>query len=151
LVFPKQFLLADVYWRVNERAKAHLCLEESRQMLENAVRESPLDASRHALLGQIYAGLGRTDDAIREGKRAVELLPESKDALDGPVMTLILAQIYTMVGDLDSALPLLEHSLGTPGGITVSLLKLDPSWDRLRSDPRFQKIIKSFGVKEAKL
>ena len=151
LIFPKQFLLAEVYGRINERAKAHLCLEESRQMLENAVRESPLDASRHALLGQIYAGLGRTDEAIREGKRAVELLPESKDALDGPVMTLIMAQIYAMVGHLDSALPLLEHSLATPGGITVSLLKLDPSWDMLRSDPRFQKVIKSFSLKETKL
>jgi tetratricopeptide (TPR) repeat protein len=151
LVFPRQILLADVYRRANEQAKARLCLEEARQVLENAVRESPLDASRHALLGQTYAGLGRTDDAIREGKRAVELLPESKDALDGPVMTLILAQIYTIVGDLDSAIPLLEHSIATPAGITVPLLKLDPNWDPLRSDPRFEKIITSFSLREGEL
>jgi hypothetical protein len=114
--------------------------------MENAVHENPLDASRHALLGQIYAGLDRKGDAIHEGKRAVELTPESKDAMDSPQMILALAQIYTMVGDLDSAIPLLKYSLTTPGGITVPLLKLDPAWDPLRKDPRFEKIVASFAA-----
>jgi TolB-like protein/Flp pilus assembly protein TadD len=144
--FPKPFLLGQVYRLLNDSAKARSSFEEARQIMENAVHENPLDASRHALLGQIYAGLGRRDDAIREGKRAVGLLPESKDALDGPLMTLTLAQIYTMVGDFDSATPLLEHSLTTPGGITVPLLKLDPAWDPLRGNPRFEKIVASFAA-----
>lgn len=71
----------------------------------------------------------------------MELLPESKDALDGPLMILALAQIYVMLGDIDSAFPLLEHSLSTPNGITPPLLKVDPAWDPLRGDPRFQKML----------
>ena len=110
-----------------------------KELLENSV-----DASRHALLGQIYAGLGLKHDAIREGKRADELLPESIDALDGPVITLALAQIYAKVGDSDSALSLLEHSLSSISGVTVPALRLDPAWDSLRADQRFQKMVASF-------
>ncbi len=143
--FPKPFLVAQAYSMANDDVEARVSFEEAQHLMEQRVRENPLDASHHALLGQILAGLGRTDDAIREGKRAVELLPESKDALDGPTMTLALAQIYTMVGDFASATPLLEHSLTTPGGITVPLLKLDPIWDPLRANPRFEKMVASFG------
>jgi hypothetical protein len=80
------------------------------------------------------------DAAIAEGKRAVELTPESADAVDGPVLTASLAQIYAWTGESDQALQLLERSLITPNGITVPLLRLDPIWDPLRSDPRFQKL-----------
>jgi serine/threonine protein kinase/tetratricopeptide (TPR) repeat protein len=142
--FPRPFLVAQAHWLAHDEVKARSSFEEAQHIVEQRVRENPLDASYHALLGQIFAGLGRKDDAIREGKRAVELLPESKDALDGPIMTLALAQIYTMVGDFSSATPLLEHSLTTPGGITVALLKLDPAWDPLRGDRRFEKILVSF-------
>jgi len=138
---PKPFLLAQAYQLLSEEAKAHASFEDARQILEGAVHENPLDASRHALLGQVYAGLGLKDQAIQEGKRAVELLPESKDALDGPAMTLVLAQIYTMVGELDSAIPLLEHSLSSPAGVTIPALQIDPVWDPLRADPRFKKIL----------
>jgi TolB-like protein/Flp pilus assembly protein TadD/tRNA A-37 threonylcarbamoyl transferase component Bud32 len=141
---PKPFLIAQAYSLAQNEVEARGPFEEAQHIIEQRVRENPPDASQHALLGQIFAGLGRKDDAIREGKRAVELLPESKDALDGPIMTLALAQIYTMVGDFASATPLLEHLLTTPGGITVALLKLDPAWDPLRGNPRFEKIVVSF-------
>jgi serine/threonine-protein kinase len=143
---PKPILFARVYRLLNEKAKARSSSEEGQYIMENAVHENPLDASRHALLGQIYAGLDRKGDAIHEGKRAVELTPESKDAVDGPQMILALAQIYTMIGDLDSAIPLLDYSLTTLGGITVPLLKLDPAWDPLRKDPRFEKIVAPFAA-----
>ena len=106
------------------------------------MRESPDNAFRHALLGQILAGLGEKEAAIAEGKRAVDLLPESQDALSGPKATLELAKIYTWTSETDQALQLLEHSLSTPSGITVPLLKFDPVWDPLRSDPRFQALIR---------
>jgi tetratricopeptide (TPR) repeat protein len=143
-LIPKPFLIAQAYSLAHNEVEARGPFEEAQHIIEQRVRENSPDASQHALLGQIFAGLGRKDDAIREGKRAVELLPESKDALDGPIMTLALAQIYTMVGDFASATPLLEHLLTTPGGITVALLKLDPEWDPLRGNPRFEKIVVSF-------
>ena len=147
-LLPKSVLLAQAYQYLNDKAEARTCFEEAKRLIETAIKENPLDASRHALLGQIYAGLGRENDAIREGKRAVELLPEMKDALDGPVMSLALAQIYTIVGDLDSAIPLLEHSLVTPGGITLPALRLDPVWDPLRKHPLFKQIVATIIFKQ---
>jgi tetratricopeptide (TPR) repeat protein len=85
---------------------------------EKAVQESPKDGPRHALLGLIYAGLGRCEEAKAEAKRAVDLLPETKDAFDGPVLVISWARIHMMCGDLDNALALLDRSLQTPSGIT---------------------------------
>ena len=93
------------------------------------------------MLGMVLAGLGEKNAAIAEGKRAMALLPESQDALDGPKMTLALAQIYAWTGENDAAFDLLERSLITPAGVTVSSLKLNPVWDPLRADARFQGLI----------
>ena len=85
---------------------------------------------------------------MREGRRAVELEPESKDAVSGPWMNGYLAMIYARVGELDSALPLLEHLLATAGPIdntncciTSSDLRSRWQWDLVRNDPRFQKLL----------
>ena len=111
------------------------------------MRESPDDGPRHALLGLIYAGLGRRDEALAEGKRAVELLPEAKDAFDGPILVISRARISLMCGDVDNALALLDRSLQTPAGATIHELRLDPVWDALRADPRFQQMLAKFGGK----
>jgi hypothetical protein len=95
----------------------------------------------------ILAGLGEKDGAIAEGRRAVELQPESQDALDGPKMTVALAQIYAWTGETDQALQLIDQSLSTPNGVTVSFLALDPMWDPLRDDPRFQALIDRYATK----
>src|SRR5207237_7069639 len=121
----------------------------ARMIAERLVRESPDDAARHGQLGLILAGLGQKDAAIAEGKRAVELLPESQDAFDGPEVTAVLAQIYAWTGEHDQAFSLLDHLLITANGITVPLLKLDPIWDPLRKDPRFEKLIASPAPKTA--
>jgi TolB-like protein/Flp pilus assembly protein TadD len=141
----KAFLTATVYALMKDEAKARASYEEAREKAENAVRESPEDGPRHALLGLIYAGLRRCDEAIAEGKRAVELLPEAKDAFDGPIMAISRARISLMCGDADTALMLLDRSLQTPAGITVSELRLDPMWDPLRSDSRFQQMLAKYG------
>jgi serine/threonine-protein kinase len=126
---------------MNDQAKARSLFEQARQTVEKTIPVNPGDASRHALLGQIYAGLGLKPEAIREGERAVELLPESKDALDGPAMTLVLAKICLTVGENDRALALLEHSLSSPGGTTPFALRTDPVWDSLGANPRFQQLL----------
>jgi tetratricopeptide (TPR) repeat protein len=126
---------------LNDKEQAHSAFRRARPILEKAIQESSQDASRHATLGIVLAGLGEKDAAIGEGKRAVALLPESQDALDGPKMTVALAQIYAWTGENDAALKLLERSLITPAGLTVSSLKLNPIWDPLRSDARFQALV----------
>jgi TolB-like protein/Flp pilus assembly protein TadD len=144
---PREFLEGAIYTFLNDREKARFAFEHARPIAEQSLREAPNDAFRHALLGQILAGLGEKEAAIAEGKRAVNLLPESQDALEGPKATLELAKIYTWTGETDQALLLLDHSLSTPSGITVSSLKLDPVWDPLRSDPRFQALIDKHDAK----
>jgi TolB-like protein/Flp pilus assembly protein TadD len=144
---PKALLEGICYFFTNDKAKAREAMERARVFVEQQVRENPNDAGHHAQLGVIFAALGRKEDAIQEGKRATELLPESKDAFDGPAMTIALAQIYTWTGEIDLALQLIEHSLNTPAGITAPLLKIDPVWDPLRKDPRFQALIDKYSAK----
>jgi hypothetical protein len=92
--------------------------------------------------------MGRKEDALREGRRAVELKPESVDALDGVLMNCYLALIYARSGEIDLAFPLLERLLKTPGAsdsgnysVTVNDLKFRWEWDPIRDNPRFQKLI----------
>ena len=138
---PKEFFEGVIYTYLNDKEKALSAFERARPIAEKALSESPDDASRHITLGLILAGLGEKESAIAEGKRAVQLLPESQDAFDGPKTTVALAEIYALTGESDRALELLERSLSTPNGVTVPVLRLDPIWDPLRSDPRFQALI----------
>src|SRR5438034_1442974 len=144
---PKASLEGTLYLFLDDKVNAHSAFERARIVAERLVRESPEDAARHGQLGLILAGLGQKDAAIAEGKRAVELLPESQDAFDGPEVTAELAQIYAWTGEHDQAFGLLDHLLVVPNGITVPGLKLDPIWDPLRKDPRFQALIGKYSAK----
>jgi tetratricopeptide (TPR) repeat protein len=117
---------------------------------EQRLRDNPDAAQRHSYLGLIYAYMQRKDDAIREARRAVELEPETQNAFHGAVHVAILALVYALVGEPDEAIPLIERMLSTPGpiecsdypyNITLADLRLRREWDRLRSNPRFQKIL----------
>jgi serine/threonine-protein kinase len=143
---PKAFLEGSLYLHLGDKEKARAAFEQARPVAERLVREAPDDAARHAQYGAILAGLDQKQEAINEGKRAVELLPESEDAFDGPIMTASLAEIYTWVGEPDEAFRLLDHLLAVPNGLTVPTLKLDPIWDPLRKDPRFQALIDKYAA-----
>src|SRR4029077_19259181 len=143
---PRAFLEGVFYHYQDDQPRAKMMFEQARVVAERLVNESPSDAPRRAILGQILAALGQKEAAIAEGKRATELLPESKDAYDGPQITGQLAAIYAWTGENDQALRLLDHLLQTTNGITVPLLKLDPSWDPLRKDPRFQALIDKYAA-----
>ena len=138
---PREFFEGVIYTFLNDKEKALSAFKQARPTAEKALRESPDDASRHVTLGLILAGLGEKNAAIAEGKRAVELLPESQDAFDGPKMAVHLAQIYAWTGEKGQALELLDRSLNTPNGVTVPSLRFDPIWDPLRSDPQFHALI----------
>jgi hypothetical protein len=100
------------------------------------------------VLGVIDAALGRKDEALREGRRAVELLPVAKDSVNGALMIHYLAMIAAWVGEKNLAFEQLAFSARTPEGVTYGELKLDPFWDLLRGDPRFEKIVASLAPKE---
>jgi TolB-like protein/Flp pilus assembly protein TadD len=142
---PKAFLKGMIYLLQGDKGKAQAELENARVVSEKLLREATEDSSRHAQHGLILAMLGQREEAIAEGKRAVELLPESQDALDGPQATATLAQIYAWTGEFDEAFRLLDHLLAAPSNITVPMLKLDPAWDPLRKEPRFQALIDKYG------
>jgi len=113
---------------------------------EDLVRKNPSEPKYHTSLGLWYACAGRKDEAIREGRRAVDLVPEAKDGADGPVMTTHLAVIYAEVGEADSAIDLIHHLLTIPvdgeGLQHQRDLRVAWNWDPLRRNSRFQKLIK---------
>jgi len=137
---PKASLEGRVYRYQDDKLKAQAAFERARNVAEKLVGDAPDNPGRHAELGAIFAGLGQKENAINEGKKATELLPESEDAVDGPKATAALAEIYAWVGEHDEAFLLLDHLLTVPNGLIVPQLKLDPVWDPLRADPRFQKL-----------
>ena len=145
---PKSFYRGCVALARGAQVDARKNFELALPSFEEAVRQAPATAIRHANLGLLYSFMDRKEEAIREGRRAVELEPDSKDAVFGPWMTGFLAMIYARVGETDSALPLLEHLLTSPGPIdntncciTQNDLRNRWQWDPVRNDPRFQKLL----------
>jgi TolB-like protein/Flp pilus assembly protein TadD len=140
----KALLEGTIYFLQGDKEKAQPALEHARLISEQLLREAPDDPARHGQHGLILAALDRKQEAIAEGKRAVELRPESEDAFDGPRYTAALAQIYAWTGESDEAFRLIDRLLGIPNGLTIPMLKLDPAWDPLRKDPRFQSLIDKY-------
>ena len=145
---PRSYFEGSIALAQGDTVGAQKYFQEAASILENAVKEAPLSAIWHANLGWLYAFMGRKGDAIREGRQAVELKPESKDAVDGVIVNCYLALIYARVGEKDLALTLLERLIKTPGAvdsvdysITINDLKHRWEWDPIRSDPRFQKLL----------
>ncbi len=135
---------AEVAGRLGGREEASAHYDSARAVLTSILEERPEDAISHSELGIAYAGLGRHDEAVSAGERAVRLLPLSRDALDGTVPLMYLAQIHTMVGEADSAIGDIEALLEQPGWITTHWLRLDPVWDPLRDHPRFQTLLQRY-------
>jgi hypothetical protein len=118
-------------------------------VVEADLAQWPDDMKAMMMSALIHAALGRKEDALREGRRAVELLPISKDAYDGPILATNLAAIYAQVGEHDLALEQLATLVEVPNGPTPGTLRVEPEWDPLRGDPRFDKIITALAPKTA--
>jgi TolB-like protein/Flp pilus assembly protein TadD len=135
-----------------DNGKARESFQRARADVEKTINEQPDYPAALALLGMIDAGLGRKDDAIREGRSACDLLPMTKDAVDGVAFVVQLAQVYTWTGEKDLAIETLAKALSVPSDCHYGELKLHPIWDPLRDDPRFEKLMeqsrKPFGVKK---
>jgi serine/threonine protein kinase/Flp pilus assembly protein TadD len=130
-----------------DEGKARAAFIAARAVQEKAVQAQPNYAPPLCVLGLIDAALGRKEEALREGHRAVELLPVEKDAINGPLMIKYLAMIAAWTGEKDLALQQLAIAVRPPSTVSYGQLKLEPYWDPLRGDPAFEKIISSLAPK----
>lgn len=128
-------------------AKAQAAFTAAHREVEETVERQPDFAAALNLLGMIDAGLERKEEAIREGRRGCELLPISKDAIDGTDLAINLAQIYAWTGEKDRAIEQIAAVERVPNTLSYGLLKLHPYWDSLRGDPRFEEIVTSLAPK----
>jgi eukaryotic-like serine/threonine-protein kinase len=133
--------IAAVYHLRGDEARARAYADSAVAAYQEQVKATPGNAQLYALLGTVLAYLGRKDEAIRQGKKSLELLPISKDAYGGAYDQHQLARIYILVGEPDKALDLLEPLLKLPYYLTPAWLKIDPTFDPLRKNPRFQKLV----------
>src|SRR5216110_3135521 len=145
---PKSYLQACVDLVRGDAGKARAEFEAARPAIEKTVANSPQDGTRRAQLALLYAYLGRKEDALREGQRAMELKPISHDVIEGATVEDFYALICAHVGETNEAIGRIERLLTTPfavdyadESVTLSDLRQRWEWDPLRKDPRFQKIL----------
>jgi TolB-like protein/Flp pilus assembly protein TadD len=135
------FVRTQLYYLRGDRGRTSVYGDSARIAYEEQSRAAPEDAQRHSLLGVVLAYLGRKAEAVREGRRGVELQPISQDAYGGAYYQLQLARIYLLVGEPEKALDQLEPLLRMPYYLSPGWLRIDPTFDPLRSNPRFKKLV----------
>jgi eukaryotic-like serine/threonine-protein kinase len=133
--------LAETYALRGDQARARVYADSARQGFEAALKLTPDDGQTRSLLGVALAYMGRKAEAIREGERGTALAPISKDAYGGPYNQLQLVRIYILTGEPEKALDRLEPLLRIPFYLSPGWLKIDPNFDPLRKNLRFQKLI----------
>ncbi len=141
---PKSQMEGYIYFGMKNLESGFASFDSARILLEKELEKRPDDSRVHASLGVIYTFMGRKEEALREGKRAVELCPVSEDALGGPAYIRELAFIYLMVGEYDLAIEKLDYLLSIPSGISVPLLQLESAWSTLHKHPKFQRLMEKY-------
>jgi TolB-like protein/Tfp pilus assembly protein PilF len=147
LFFTRSFAEGVIARMAYDETKAQSAFASARVEQEKQVRSTPNYARNLIILGLIDAGLGRKEEALSEGRRAVELLPVEKDAADGSDTLKYSAMLAAWVGEKDLACEQLALALHGPSGLTYGELKLSPLWDPLRGDPQFETIVASLAPK----
>jgi tetratricopeptide (TPR) repeat protein len=131
-----------------DESAARSAFNKAREQVKQIVRDQPDYPEGLCALGVLDAALGNKEDAIREGLRAVELMPPSKNALEGAMLAQYLAVIYAWTGEKDHAIQRLQEAAKLPGShVTYGHLRLNPLWDPLRGNPRFEAIVTSLAPK----
>src|SRR5437867_915254 len=137
----RSFIEGVIARMIKDNEKARSAFTAARAEQEKIVQAQPNYGPALCVLGLIDAGLGRKEEALREGRRAVELLPVEKDSMNGTNMVKYLAAIAAWVGDKDLACEQLASIIRRPSNLSYGQLKLLPFWDPLRGDPRFEKLV----------
>jgi len=138
---PRSFFDGQISRAQADPARATAAFRIARDEIEQKLRNDPANGLLHGILCVIDAGLGRREESLSEGGRAVDLRPINKDAVDGAVVLTRLAMAYAWLGENDLAIERLDYLAKTPGGPDYGQLKFDPAWDALRGDTRFVKIV----------
>jgi serine/threonine protein kinase/tetratricopeptide (TPR) repeat protein len=148
---PRELAYASVYHAKQESSLMKKHAESARTILEKLISEHPEDPRFHASLGLAHAYLDLREEAVREGNRAMNLYPVSKDAFGGPRYVMNLAKIFTVVNEYEDAISQLEYLLSIPSGniITVPIMRIDPQWDPLRRHPRFQRLLREESAEDS--
>ena len=138
-----EMILADLQRQAGDPAAA-ATYRQARESLEMSLRDQPDNTYLLSNLGWVEAQLGEKAAALKHAQEAVALLPASKDALIGPLFEESLARVQAHFGETDHAIGALQHLLVTSYGgtppVCPAVLRLDPDWDNLRGDPRFEKL-----------
>ncbi len=145
---PTSLMRAQLYEALGDRKMARGHFATARSVLQDSVDAHPTDPHIRMALGLAYAGLGRTTEAVREARRAIELAPIARGAYVATVVMGGAVEVFAKVGEIDAALELLELLFSMPAGRTVSvaLLRVWPGFDPLRSDPRFEELLARFAT-----
>jgi len=140
---PMQLMLWTADWarRHGDEERGRAYADSARTILERRVAADPGEAGVRMALALAYAELGRKADALREGARAVEILPVSRDANDGSDLQIDLAYVETLVGEVDAAVKRLAYLLTIPAEMSVPMLRADPMWEGLRGSPAFERLV----------
>jgi len=147
LNFPRSWCEGVAARIKGDDATARAAFLAAHTELERTVSEQPGYAPALCVLGLIDAALGRKDAALREGRRAIELLPITKDSIDGAELMKYMGVIYAWCGEKDLAIEQIAATLKIPNTLSYGNLKLHPFWDSLRGNPRFEKIVRDLAPK----
>ena len=132
---------ADWARRQGDPARARAYADSARTILERRIAADPAEAGTRMDLASAYALLGRKTDALREAARATEIVPVSLDAVDGPDLEEDYAFVEMLVGETDAAVRRLKYLLSIPSDVSVNVLRVDPTWNPLRTNPGFQRLV----------
>jgi tetratricopeptide (TPR) repeat protein len=146
--FPNGWCEGLAAWFRGNKRTARSAFANARKELQQTVRDQPDYAAALCALGVVDAALGNKQDAVREGERAVALMPVDKNAIDGAMLIQYLAVIYAWTGQKDRAIERLTEAVKLPGGVvSYGHLRLYPLWDPLRGDPRFEALVAALAPK----
>jgi tetratricopeptide (TPR) repeat protein len=139
--FAWGIVMAQTYALRGDQARTRAYADSARVAVEAQLRAAPEDGQRHVLYGLLLAYLGRKAEAVREGERGVALVPIPKYPQDGPYIQHQLVRIYLLVGEPEKALDRLEPLLRLPYYLSPGWLRVDPTFDPLRGNLRFQQLV----------